>query len=704
MKLRRAWPAICIWVVFMIFDIVMVASYSYFSGLFPSKDLLTYSLFFSAISILVMTVLTFITGNVCDFIKVKEFKNRTFVKFLYPILIALLMVGGIWYRIELLASNAGDITGKYSLYENAMVGGKNLTQEYDLLSIVYSGLLKGVLVFTGNIISVPFYFQIACFAVFMICGFFTVKLLLGMGAGFVFTAYVAFMPVFTPIFTGLELSTDYLFMAMFGIELLFVALFLKGAYVGRYNTNVYIAWYIFVGIVVGFMAYIDAGTIIMILPFILSALMLYGRSPKKEGLRILFVILGAVIAFVGMLAQEAGFMMIDVRFSNWASYYFHNLNTFSMFWTYTDHKTIYLATVIAMSGVIVGFWKNRKVEKISPWLLAMIFIFATVPFMGATRMNTQVFVTVYYAFILGCVASLITLPYDEGGDEFAEAEVKDPPSKEAIDEAVAKLASEPDTEMRVITPDKSKAEYKAEDKTNAEGVAVAATAAAVTATAVAAGVDGKSESEEASDSEIKEETKESSEEVQTEDEVKADAEDKPVSEKSVDDKAADASVKEVEASIKEAEDLQKEVEKWEKRKDIVATVNAAMAAVALEKEAVERATAGEAENTPEIELENAAENTSENAPEHATENTTENAPEGAGDQQLFIPEGMVLPQDDEDADLTPRMKMPEFKGGVGPDGKAEKIRIIRKVEAPKEEPAPKDDFDIPLAAGDDFDI
>ncbi|WP_034446830.1 hypothetical protein [Butyrivibrio sp. AE2032] len=546
MKLRRSWPAIFIWFVFVLFDIVMVASCSYFSGLFPSDNLLVYSCVFTALSILAMSVLTFALGRLSDHLMVHDFVDKAAFKVFYALAAVLIIVGGGYYRLELLAHSAGEIVGKYSLYENAMVGGKNLTPEYDLLSIVYSGILKFILIFTGNIISVAFFFQIACFTIFMICGFFTVKMLLGRTAALVFTAYVAFVPIFTTAFTGLELSTDYLFMAMFGIELLFVALFLKGAYLSKFRSGAWVILFLIVGIVVGFMAYVDAGTIIMILPFLVAPIFFYGKWPTDDLMELFIIILGALLAFFGMIAQEAGFAVVSDRLANWASYYFHNLNIVSMFWTYTDHKLLYLITVVAMSGVLVGFWKNRKVEKISPWLLSMLFMFATVPFMGATRMNTQAFVTVYYALILGCVASLITLPAYETGDV--------------------------DTEVKELSDEANAAAEETADEPKAEGIS---------------------------------------------------------------------------------------------------------AVVEPETEAAK--TSGVASSEAEFEGEEAAESVdAEITTNHAESETesvqTDDKPEKA---PRYVPEGMVLPEDDEDVDLTPHMKMPEFKGSLGPDGKPEKIKLNR---------------------------
>ncbi len=590
MKLRRTWPAICIWGVFLLFDIVMVASLCFFLGLFPSDKALYYSGGIALLSALVMSVVTILLSRLSDAIGFKALGEKTFFNVLYSCLIVLIIGASVYYRVEILSSTAGDIGGKYSLYENAMIGGQNVTEEYDLLSILYSTILRGILLFTGNIISVPFFFQIACFTLFMICSYFTVKKLLGRAAAFVYTTYVAFMPIFTTSFTGLTLSTDYLFMAMFGIEFLVVALYLRGAYKGSYTSAGYLLWYIFVGIVVGFMAYVDAGTIIMILPFLVAVLFLCGRDYRYDLVRLIITVLVAVITFFLMIAQELGFAYLPERLDNWASYYFHNLNTFSMFWIYTDHKILYLITAVAMSGVIVGFWKNRKFERISPWLLSMLFIFATVPFMGATRMNTQAFVTVYYAFILGCVASLIITPSDEVGEyiepELSEEELeKMEEMSEAADEEI------PDEE----TPDKK-------------------------------------QDESADDNRM--------------DEVSASEE------KTVDDSNFTT------ASVTPEEDVH----------------------------AV----------TPD--------NVIPYEPEPEPEPVKEPAPEPKQKSgPRYVPEGMVLPEDDDDVDLTPRMKMPTFdKVGLGSE--SGKLKVKSKEEHKEPSLEPKDDFDIAFTDGDDFDI
>lgn len=618
MRLRRAWPAIGIWAVFLIFNIVMVASYSFFSGLFPSENALIYSGVFTALSIFLMSLITILLGRACERADLIKVTSGTLFKAMYSCLIVVIIAAGVWYRIDILAAQTGDVIGKYSLYENAMVGGVNITPEYDLLSILYSKILNLILFFTGNFISVPFFFQIACFAVFMICSYFTVKLLLGRTAAFIYISYICFMPVFTYKFTGLLLSTDSLFMAMFGLELLLVAIYLTGASLGTYISKLWIIWYVFLGAAVGFMAYVDAGTIIMILPFILSSLFLFGKKISQEAKRLLFIVPGAILCFILMLAQEQGFLKIGERFSNWAGYYFHNLNTFSMFWTYTDYKIIYLVTVVVMSGVIVGFWRNRRIEKVSPWLWSMIFIFATVPFMGATRMNTQVFVTVYYAFILGCVGSLTMMSSSEG--------------------MVGQSASE-----SVATIEEAIAANEESDAAAGEAVAAGAEPALDVAMPEAAG------------------------------------------------EPAFGAEQPEEPAFRSAEPALEPAHEQDTEEPSIAY------------------TYGSSEASPEPEISTTSPEASVFNSAQFTEPAKEHAPEP---EHLFVPEGMVLPQDAEDADLTPRMKMPEFKAPVGSDGKVEKLKVggYRQDSSADAESdvlealKPADDFDIAFTPGDDFDI
>ncbi len=453
MKLKRMWPGICILVVFIIFDVVMVASSSFFSGLFPSDNMtLTYSCIFTALGILVMSVLTFLLGRICDHIELGKHADTIGVRVVYVLMLIAIFIGGIFYRVYTISHTTASPSGKLSLFEHAQVGSDVINSEYDILSVFYSSVLKVILYFTGNNIAVAFGFQIALFMIFAVLGTITCRLLLGKTASVVFMSYVSFMPVFLESFQRAKLGTEDLFLALFGIELLVIAIYLKNASECNYKSKLSVIWFLFVGVVVGFMTYLDAGTIISVLPLLLAAMFMASDDKHIGVVSFLFVLLGGAITFFAMIAQEAGIMQMDVVLANWAGYYFHNLNTFTVFWTYTSYKIEYLITFIAMSGVLVGHFRNRNFGRVSPWLLSTILVFMATPFFGATRMNDPIVVTVFFAFVLGGVFSLITLNRVEKAhkivpdEEKSELQIKaesmvtgttviEPESDEAYDEA-----------------------------------------------------------------------------------------------------------------------------------------------------------------------------------------------------------------------------------------------------------------------------
>ncbi len=417
MKLKHKWPAIIIWVLFVIFDVLMVAGSGYTSGLFPEINTVLYTLTFTVLGIAIMNTLTYFLGNLSDSLELYKASENKACNVIYTVMMIAIVIGAYITRFLCLANSSAEISGQLSLYENAVIGGSNKVPDNGLLSVTFSKILSGILLFTGNRISMAYIFSAVLSCVFIILTAIAVKLLLGKVASIVYAAFVSFMPAFLDSFLKLELTTDPLFLCLFGIELLFIAVYLRRASDNNFGSKAWIPWYILVGAVIGFMGYVDAGTFLVVLPLLISALIVKNSTVVKELTRLLFVIVGAVLAFFGMILQEGGIAGFGKVFDNWHKYFFHNVNTFDAFWTYTDYKLIYLITVIAMSGVIVGFWKNRKEDKVSPFLLSMLILFAATPLLGATRMNSKLMITIFYGIILACVAALIVTESSEDEEE-----------------------------------------------------------------------------------------------------------------------------------------------------------------------------------------------------------------------------------------------------------------------------------------------
>ena len=92
MKLRRAWPAVGIWVIFLIFEFAMVASSGFFLGLFPNENNLIYSIVFAVLSILLMSVIVIFAGRCSDSMTADLWPSKLPFKIGYQITIALILI------------------------------------------------------------------------------------------------------------------------------------------------------------------------------------------------------------------------------------------------------------------------------------------------------------------------------------------------------------------------------------------------------------------------------------------------------------------------------------------------------------------------------------------------------------------------------------------------------------------------------------
>jgi hypothetical protein len=595
MKLKRKWPGIGILVIFIIFDVVMAASSGFFSGLFPSKNIYIYTAAVTAIGIAIASVLTLLCGKVCDYLETGAMAEFTGIKVLFWLLLISVILGGVMNRCDIIFNSAMEPGGKLSLYENAMVGVFNHANEYDLLSILYSDILNVILIFTGNKIVAALYFQIVLFTIFVICGALSCKLLLGNTAALVFAAFVSYMPVFTDMTAKMTLGTDELFYALFGIELLMISIFLRKASDGKYTSGACAIWYMVLGCAIGFMTYLDAGTIIVVLPLLLAGLFLQEDQGFEGASRLMFVILGGLVMFLVMIIQEEGLDRMDAVLVKWSAYYFHNLNTFSMFWTYTNYKFLYLIILMGMSGVFIGYFRNRRFENVSPLLLSTMIVFFGTPFFGATRMNDQIVVTIFFGFVLACLASLITTNgFDIENEEDAEY---------AHATAV--------TGIREVVNPTENLEAAPEEGTLEDGA---------------------------------------SEEYESQEEY-YDDEDEELPEKEL---VEEPSEEEADTAPEEISELQEEPKAQEEPQE-----------------------APKAQKEPKEE--------------------PKEEPKAREEKPRYVPEGMVLPMGSEDEMDVEKsnIRMPEFRGKIG---------LARK-NKPVEQPAvPKDDFDIPMKQGDDFDL
>ena len=453
MKLKRMWTSVCIFIMFIIFNVIMIVSSGFFSGLFPSDNLIPYTCAVTICGVLVMGLFTFLFGKAADAVYADEMAKTVAAKSIYAIAVTATVIGGAFYRIDILQNTTASPAGRLSLYENAMVGA-SISYEYDFLSLIYSKLLNLVLMLSGNFIIFAYFFQIVLFMLFVLLSSEAVRLLLGKLASLVFAIYVSFMPLFSDAVRNAIISTDELFYCMYGLEFLIIAWYLKLDSRHKYESKWYILWFVLVGFSIGFMTYMDAGTLVVILPLLLAGLFIIGNDIVLELFRLVIILISGLACFFAMILQEGGPENFDAVIVQWANYFFKNINTFSTFWTYTNYKPVYLVTFIAMSGILVGFWKNRIFERVTPFLLSTMLVFFATPFFGATKMNSQIMLTIYFAMVLACVASLIVTNKNEGVALASENKetVSDSEEESSSEETIASEATDDqDTEKETNT-------------------------------------------------------------------------------------------------------------------------------------------------------------------------------------------------------------------------------------------------------------
>ena len=438
MKLRRKIPTLCIWLLFILFNALMVGCSGYFLGLFPPSNRLGFTLIFSTLGIIWTNAVALLAGKVFDSVKLYRYTHKKGFEIFYKVAVACLIIAAFVYRYRTIAVGDPIFTGNTSLLDNAIVGSDSVSYEQDLLSITYSKLLGFFMIFTGNMSETVYVYEAFLACVFIMFTGSAVKLLLGPIASIIYIGYVSFMPAFLRSFADKELNTDRIFYVMFGIEIYVVIRYLKQIYTVECKGPAFMILFFLVGVTVGFLGYVDAGTFVAVFPFLISVLFMAEGSLANGGKSLLVVFGGTLFTFLVMMIQEAGIGNVGVVFSKWMSYYFHEVGPIKPFFIYSENKIAYLITVVLMSAVFAGYLRSKDADNIIPWLFGMIFLFVMQPSLGETRMISQFVVTVYYGFILGCVAMLVSQgPKKESEiiEEEEEEEESDPENNYAYKKA-----------------------------------------------------------------------------------------------------------------------------------------------------------------------------------------------------------------------------------------------------------------------------
>ncbi len=716
MRLKKTWFSYGVWILYLLFNVSLLALSAYISGLFPTQNKI---IFTGAFTILVsggIAVLTFLCWHLFDYFYKNNFSKSRLFKVLDIIAFIGVFAVGIIYRLYLVNGYAGELQGNIYLYENSVISaGADSISTANILTFIYESILRFVLSFTGNVPAVAVYYQIVLQVIAVMFIYFAVRLFNGLAGAFVFALYMGIMPLYADKMWAL--SNAYILYVLFGFELYIAILFLKGACLNRYKGAISTVWMILTGVYIGFMMYVDAGSLVTLV-LVFSVFACINKTIKRKFYEIGMVLIGVVIGFMIMLIQYAGIGNIAMAFEVWLKTYLYNLDTISLYTVYSQYKTYYLGTFILMITAAAGFWKWRKYQCTTPWLLMSIFITVLIPFFGPTLLNSEEVQTMFYAIAIGCGISCIFF---------------DPIAKEGV--RVSEEVSVNESEEADAANSENKLEVKTDNKTENK-------------------LDNKSKDESDNNVENKKSTFDKTEEdrvikpelTQKEKEEKQSRQVVIMESSHKDNETTDDEDKMSESNVEKSypEDAEKHIadtdydeyddspdtEEKENGNNIPLNLYDEESTIddnkSLEEKIIIQVTGDAQKNTEKIVgvIEDIIGQAEDTRLEDATTNdvTTdegvaetmviENKPEESEvikvnlekereKRKKYIPEGMILPIGDEDLveDCKPKFKMPDLEE-IGP------IEVERHKEEHEEVAvvSKRDDFDIDIQPGDDFDI
>ena len=723
MRLKKTWFSYGVWILYLLFNVSLLALSAYISGLFPTQNKI---IFTGAFTILVsggIAVLTFLCWHLFDYFYKNNFSKSRLFKILDIIAFIGMFSVGIIYRLYLVNGYTGELQGNIYLYENSVISaGADSISTANILTFIYESILRFVLSFTGNVPAVAVYYQIVLQVIAVMFIYFAVRIFNGLAGAFVFALYMGILPLYADKMWAL--SNAYILYVLFGVELYLATLFLKGACLNKYKGALSTAWMILAGVYIGFMMYVDAGSLVTLV-LVFSVLACINKTFKRKCYEIGMVLVGLVIGFLIMLIQYDGISHVVMAFDVWFKTYLYNLDTISLYTVYSQYKTYYLGTFILMITAAAGFWKWRKYQCTTPWLLMSILVTVLIPFFGPTLLNSEEVQTLFYAIDIGCGISCIFFdPIAKEGVRTGE-EAEEEITEELIEDTVTKDAEQgAENNKEENKKEENKLENKIEDKVE-DNISTAS----------------KTDEERVIKPEL---TQEEKEEKQSRQVVIMESSHK-------DNKVSDDinNENEIEDSHTDTVEEEKQLEnsdydKYDEYDDSPEiteneTVNNTPVNLydsdsesatddnkSLEEKIIIQVTGDEQKNTKKIVgvIEDIIGQAEDNGLEDATTNDVtldegvaetmviENKPEESEvikvnlekereKRKKYIPEGMILPIGDEDLidDCKPKFKMPDIEE-IGP------IEVERHKEEHEEIAvvSKRDDFDIDIQPGDDFDI
>lgn len=672
MILKKDVSSYVIWALFATFNVLLIAVFGLYSGLFPTSDT-TETMLFAGLFTALVTGTCLVVSFLIDRLSVYFMQGKKLnSNLIYLILFALVLIGGIVLRSVILYNDGVYIKTGVMLFETASVTKGGIITADSIWKLFYLVIMRTVLYFTGDIVIAAIVYQIVVRMIFFILIGVAVRIMTGRVASIIVMSLLMFLP---PFITVHILDAASFFEIFVALELIFLAIYFKNMTRAKKSQSaVRFLLYFLLGIGLGALFYIDAGTILFWSPMLL---LLFVFKKIKEVLKSFACIIpGAVCGFMLTLIVWDGYDVIGPALYRWSSKYFADVLSIESFEVIGEssssvYAALYLILAIIMLCSSFAFLFHKKTTRLAPVMLPALLVCIVSPVMGETGVNTLRMMTLMCIIVIGGGLACMFTSYDTsdfellfGNDDFDDASENEEdvvvfePLDEGADDSLKAEGGEEKSEDQQ-TAEGSEDEQSIERSEDKQTV-------------------GKSEDEQAKE---KSEIKQTVEGSEVEQSIE-----KTEEEHTIEDAEKDTSNK----NAGEPEDNQKKenIVKGQKLEDIQSDDRNSLKALENGADLLD--------NTTDIKVADA------NKPDDLDLSLKGTLDPSFDDEKItrFVPEGMVVPMDTEEDEL-PRLGKQELlerrrtmSKMHNPSGK---LKVGRKVITNRE-------FDVEVSAGDDFDL
>jgi hypothetical protein len=402
MILKKDVSSYVIWALFATFNVLLIAVFGLYSGLFPTSDT-TETMLFTGLFTALVTGTCLVVSFLIDRLSVYFMQGKKLnSNLIYLILFVLVLIGGIVLRSVILYNDGVYIKTGMMLFETASVTKGGIITADSIWKLFYLVIMRTVLYFTGDIVIAAIVYQIVVRMIFFILIGVAVRIMTGRVASIIVLSLLMFLP---PFITVHILDAASFFEIFVALELIFLAIYFKNMTRAKKSQSaVRFLLYFLLGIGLGALFYIDAGTILFWSPMLL---LLFVFKKIKEVLKSFACIIpGAVCGFMLTLIVWDGYDVIGPALYRWSSKYFADVLSIESFEVIGEssssvYAVLYLILAIIMLCSSFAFLFNKKTTRLAPVMLPALLVCIVSPVMGETGVNTLRMMTLMCIIVIG---------------------------------------------------------------------------------------------------------------------------------------------------------------------------------------------------------------------------------------------------------------------------------------------------------------